>query len=257
MGQFIYMKHVLLAGAATIVVLSIVYFGLSPKPHTTVTTIDDSGMADHRVPPTEPGTLPDTPTSSDRIARPETPTTPAGGKIKAANFTGTLQSVNTGCFSDGECFVTIDGKHVTVLMGWSHETVGSIIGAPSIGDLEAYVGKRVEVYAKDNMDGTYTLYGSEGFYVKVVSDTGTTTQPTTISSDDSGACVVGGCSNQLCTDATAGPAVSNCMYSPQYACYKTAKCERQAATGKCGWTETATLKACLVSNQQQPVDAPQ
>ena len=53
-------------------------------------------------------------------------------------------------------------------MGWSRNTVGTIIGAPSIGDLESYIGKPVEVYAQDNSDGTYTLYGSEGFYVKVL-----------------------------------------------------------------------------------------
>jgi eight-cysteine-cluster-containing protein len=61
-----------------------------------------------------------------------------------------------------------------------------------------------------------------------------------------GGCVVGGCSGQLCTDASEGPAVSDCMYRPEYACYKNATCERQA-NGECGWTPTPTLTACLAA----------
>lgn len=108
------------------------------------------------------------PQDNARIAAPATGT-PAQpeGKLKVGNFTGKLEQVNTGCFADGECYVVVDKKHVTVLMGWSRDTVGSIQGAESIGDLEKFIGKDVEVYAKDKGDGTYTLYGSEGFYVKV------------------------------------------------------------------------------------------
>ncbi len=57
-------------------------------------------------------------------------------------------------------------------------------------------------------------------------------------------CIVGGCSSELCTDASQGPAVSNCMYTASYACYKTAKCEQQQ-TGECGWTQTPELTQCL------------
>jgi hypothetical protein len=55
-------------------------------------------------------------------------------------------------------------------------------------------------------------------------------------------CYVGGCSSQLCTDREA--AISTCEFRPEYACYDTAVCERQA-TGACGWTETDELNACL------------
>ena len=92
---------------------------------------------------------------------------PTSGKLKAANFSGELEEVNTGCFADGECYVVVDGKHITVLMGWSRDTVGTVQGVESIGDLETRVGTEVEVYAQDLSDGTYTLYGSEGFYMKV------------------------------------------------------------------------------------------
>ncbi len=57
-----------------------------------------------------------------------------------------------------------------------------------------------------------------------------------------GKCYMGGCSSQLCTGQP--DAMSTCEYREEYACYKTATCERQA-TGKCGWTETAELNACL------------
>lgn len=57
-----------------------------------------------------------------------------------------------------------------------------------------------------------------------------------------GKCFVGGCSAQLCTDDPG--AVSTCEYRAEYACYKTARCERQPG-GQCGWTETSKLKACL------------
>ena len=60
-------------------------------------------------------------------------------------------------------------------------------------------------------------------------------------------CYVGGCSNQLCTDKADGAAYSTCEYRAEYACYKTAICERQV-TGECGWTETKELNACLQAN---------
>lgn len=57
-----------------------------------------------------------------------------------------------------------------------------------------------------------------------------------------GNCYVGGCSGQICSDEPG--AISTCEYRAEYACYKTAKCERQAS-GRCGWTETSELKMCL------------
>jgi hypothetical protein len=63
-----------------------------------------------------------------------------------------------------------------------------------------------------------------------------------------GSCAVGGCSSQLCGEAAdMDGMVTTCEYREQYACYQTAKCERQA-TGKCGWTETPELAMCLKTN---------
>jgi hypothetical protein len=58
----------------------------------------------------------------------------------------------------------------------------------------------------------------------------------------SGACYVGGCSSQLCTDNP--DMVSTCEYKEEYACYQTAVCERQQG-GQCGWTSSAALNSCL------------
>lgn len=57
-------------------------------------------------------------------------------------------------------------------------------------------------------------------------------------------CITGGCSNQLCTDATSGPVVSTCEWREEYACYRSATCERQPS-GQCGWTQTPELMMCL------------
>jgi hypothetical protein len=57
-----------------------------------------------------------------------------------------------------------------------------------------------------------------------------------------GKCYVGGCSSQICSDSP--DVISTCEYIEEYACYKTARCERQS-DGQCGWTETSTLKMCL------------
>ncbi|MEK7574909.1 MAG: hypothetical protein AAB511_01640 [Patescibacteria group bacterium] len=56
------------------------------------------------------------------------------------------------------------------------------------------------------------------------------------------ACYRGGCSSQVCSDDPG--VISTCEYRAEYACYKTAKCERQI-TGKCGWTDTKDLQMCL------------
>jgi hypothetical protein len=162
------MKIIVSIGAVVIVLLAVVLFTLEP--------------ATAPAPAPEPEKVIDTATNTPTDSTTETPdtgrranpddtlpdSTPTpDGKLKVSNFSGKLQEVSTGCFSDGECYVVVDGKHITTTMGWSQETVGTIIGAPSIGDMETMIGSNVEVYARDNSDGTYSLYGSEGFYVKV------------------------------------------------------------------------------------------
>lgn len=61
-------------------------------------------------------------------------------------------------------------------------------------------------------------------------------------------CKIGGCSGQICQNETDEGAITTCEYKSEYACYKTAKCEKQA-DGKCGWTQTAELISCLANPQ--------
>ncbi|MBP6859197.1 MAG: hypothetical protein KBC69_01055 [Candidatus Magasanikbacteria bacterium] len=106
-------------------------------------------------------------TENGRLMAPSTTEEEPVGKLKVANFSGKLQKVDTGCFADGECYVEVDGKHVTAIMGWSQAVVGSVQGVEGFGDLESHIGQDVEVYAQDKGDGTYTLYGNAGFYIKL------------------------------------------------------------------------------------------
>src|SRR3989344_2795818 len=55
-------------------------------------------------------------------------------------------------------------------------------------------------------------------------------------------CYIGGCSSQICSDQS--DVVSTCEYKPEYDCYKTAMCEKQAS-GQCGWTQNVELTSCL------------
>src|SRR3989344_931009 len=85
-----------------------------------------------------------------------------------------------------------------------------------------------------NYEKNHTIYYRHIGYRSCISEV--TTSPI------SGACKVTGCSGQICSDEDV---ITTCEYKEEFACYRTAKCERQA-NGQCGWTQTPTLQACLV-----------
>ncbi|MFQ5751274.1 MAG: hypothetical protein ACE5HI_04690 [bacterium] len=58
-----------------------------------------------------------------------------------------------------------------------------------------------------------------------------------------GICRPTGCSGEICADKDM-PVFSICLWKPEYACYRDAKCERQP-DGECGWTKTLDLLSCL------------
>ena len=66
-------------------------------------------------------------------------------------------------------------------------------------------------------------------------------EPTTEIKD----CFATGCSGQVCADE---PVITTCEFLSKYQCYKSAQCQRQA-NGRCGWTVTDELRACLYSNR--------
>lgn len=65
-------------------------------------------------------------------------------------------------------------------------------------------------------------------------------------------CVVRGCSGQLCVEEGAD-GFTTCEAKPEYACYRTAMCERNAA-GDCGWREDEALKTCLANPPTSDAD---
>ena len=87
-------------------------------------------------------------------------------------FTGKLSAVDTSCFADGVCSVTVDGKKVILLTGMRMNIppVGSIKGVDSIGDLENEIGSQIKVYAVATQESgaDYTLYGSTSYYIEVM-----------------------------------------------------------------------------------------
>jgi hypothetical protein len=60
-----------------------------------------------------------------------------------------------------------------------------------------------------------------------------------------GACVKTGCSGTICAE-TGQDMMTTCEFKPEYACYQSAACERQA-DGRCGWSQSAELTACLAN----------
>jgi hypothetical protein len=60
------------------------------------------------------------------------------------------------------------------------------------------------------------------------------------------ACRVGGCSGQLCV-GPGEPDITTCEWREEYACYRSAECTAQA-NGRCGWTQTPELLACLAGS---------
>ncbi len=56
-------------------------------------------------------------------------------------------------------------------------------------------------------------------------------------------CVRTGCSGQICADSHR---ISTCEFRPEYACYRSAACER-GADGQCGFRQTPELAACIAS----------
>ena len=62
-----------------------------------------------------------------------------------------------------------------------------------------------------------------------------------LQSRESGSCLIGGCSDELCADQ---PLISPCIWYDDFVCYETASCGR-LSDGACGWIATPELTACL------------
>lgn len=104
------------------------------------------------------------------------PASPAGGKLVTGSatetFSGTITAVDTGCFYDATCSVSVDGKKIILITGGRSMSpdvkVGRLIGVDSVGDLEQKIGAHANVYATTTAEGDWSLYGNENYYVEVV-----------------------------------------------------------------------------------------
>lgn len=85
---------------------------------------------------------------------------------KGETFEGKVEAYSTGCFVDGICSVTVNGKVVIVTRGWARDPVGTLRGVESIGDVEKKIGHNAKVYALKTSEG-YTLYGNKEFYIEI------------------------------------------------------------------------------------------
>jgi hypothetical protein len=77
-------------------------------------------------------------------------------------FVGTVEAIDTGCYADGVCAMTIDGRKVVWMRGWSRATWGQVQQPPDVGE---YAGKRVEVWCRTEGDGC-TLEGNAGYFIR-------------------------------------------------------------------------------------------
>ena len=85
-------------------------------------------------------------------------------------FTGKVEDVDTGCFVDATCSVTISGKKVILVTGgrsMGPKEIGKLIGAEDIGDIEKKIGRDAEVYADKLSENEYSIYGNKDYYVKI------------------------------------------------------------------------------------------
>lgn len=72
------------------------------------------------------------------------------------------------------------------------------------------------------------------------------TTPTTPPDPQAGSeCIRTGCSGTVCTEA-GKEVMTTCEMRPEYECYASAKCEKQA-NGACGYTQTPELTSCVAA----------
>jgi hypothetical protein len=96
-------------------------------------------------------------------------------KTKDTKFTGVITETINGCGADDICSIKVDDKWVIAEIGGlmpsnaTREPRGQLIGINFANGMNAYIGKKVEVYAKQSENDTYySIYGSPNYYIKVV-----------------------------------------------------------------------------------------
>jgi hypothetical protein len=93
-----------------------------------------------------------------------------------SKFTGVITDINTGCWSDGTCSIKVGDRWVVAEVGGLRapgsvsEERGGLLGISFDKDMGRYIGKKVEVFAKQSgaSGNELTIYGSSSYYIKVL-----------------------------------------------------------------------------------------
>lgn len=97
--------------------------------------------------------------------------------------------------------------------------------------------------------GSAAYFLSKSQTTKQVPTASASPTPTPIANNAGTGCRIDGCSSEICRNEESESIYSACVYLSKFACYKTAKCEKQADR-KCGWTATNELTSCLNNFQK-------
>ncbi len=144
------------------------------------------------------------------------------GRVKVAANLGTAAGTSSAELEPGQSLISGDSKI----------TLQEVLP----------VQKQGHKIADDEYEFVFTLTAASSSYDRSpVPVPDPSPEPKPVPPQSNG-CYVGGCSSQLCTDKQG--AISTCEYRPEYKCYQSATCERQA-NGQCGWTETPELSKCI------------
>jgi uncharacterized protein (UPF0333 family) len=84
-------------------------------------------------------------------------------------FTGTIESVDSSCFTGEVCSVMVSGKKVVTTIGTQRSLVKEVGTMNLINTTEfgKHIGEKAEVYGLPTDDG-FTLYGSTEYYLNLV-----------------------------------------------------------------------------------------
>ena len=179
--------------------------------------------------------------------------------VYAPNNEGLMLYVNTTdkTIDNHRCMDFVNSKTYNNLLIQKHiardvENISDKCWGQGMGEsIISFISKRTDnantykagyTYSKDQEAKAENLLNQILSTFKFLDSTGIN-PPTPSSAIDKG-CVRDGCSGQVCRGEEESPVNTTCEYKEEYGCYNTAICEKQG-DGKCGWTMTDTLTACL------------
>jgi hypothetical protein len=166
------------------------------------------------------------------------PTNPA---IKSGNFNQatTLKLAETVTFPDNLAVKLLQVNDSRCKTGQTCVWQGELAAVLYASGGKFPTAREINLGTVNNQSAVISGYS---FKVKSMTEDSITFEVAKESAAVVGACYIGGCSSQICSDQK--DIASTCEYREEYACYKSAKCERQPS-GECGWTQTTQLTQCI------------